>query len=118
MELVDGEPLDRVLDQECALALGQALEIGIQVLDGRRAAHEAGIASHLVERAEVFAAADGLARNLLEGGPDAARAMKTFLNELDGSLDDEMLDRAAQVSADVIASDETQARLRHMFGDR
>ena len=80
------------------------------------AAHANGIVSHLVERDEISACADALAAELLTGPPHAMQAMKTLLNDLDGSMLDEPLDRAAAVSADVIAHRETQARLRELFG--
>jgi len=81
-----------------------------------RDAHEAGIVSHLVERETLEATADELAARLLTAGVYASTAMKEFLNELDGSVDDDLLDRAATVSADVIASSETQERLAKLFG--
>ena len=46
----------------------------------------------------------------------AMNEMKAFLNEFDDSTSDAMLDRAATVSADVIAHPDTQARLRELFG--
>ncbi len=58
-----------------------------------------------------------LARTLTEAGTLASRTTKTWLNELDGSLEDAALDKAADLSADVIASDEAQTRLRSLFGD-
>lgn len=79
-----------------------------------RAAWETGIVTHLVDAAELETAAADLAGKLRKGGPGAMRAMKALLNDLDGSLENEMLDRAAGVSADVIASKETQARLAEL----
>ena len=70
-----------------------------------------GIATHLAERDGLDGAVSALVDHLLTAGPHAATAMKRFLNELDGSLDDEMLDRAAAVSAEVIAHRETQEKL-------
>ena len=77
---------------------------------------ERGLASHLVDRDRLGPEAEALARSLAEGGILATRTTKSWLNELDGSLDDAVLDRAADLSADVIASEEAQARLRALFG--
>ncbi len=52
---------------------------------------------------------------LREAGPAAIGTTKRWLNELDGSLDDAVFDRAADLSADVIAGAEAQARLRRAF---
>ncbi|MCP3906180.1 MAG: enoyl-CoA hydratase/isomerase family protein [Planctomycetes bacterium] len=79
-------------------------------------AHAAGIVTHLVALDELDDAADELAGHLCEGGRYAMSAMKDFLNELDDSLSDAMLDRAQHVSADVIACGETQEKLRELFG--
>ncbi len=79
------------------------------------AAAAAGIVTHLVEADALETACAELAAALCKGGPEANRTMKAFLNELDGSRDDPMLDRAAEVSARVIASAETQARLERLL---
>ncbi|MBT8485999.1 MAG: enoyl-CoA hydratase/isomerase family protein, partial [Phycisphaerae bacterium] len=80
-------------------------------------AFDAGIATGLHPVTTLPEESVTLAQHLAQGGPHAMRAMKRFLNELDGSDEDGMLDRAARVSADVIAHPETQARLRERFGD-
>ncbi len=82
-----------------------------------QAAYDMGLVSHLAPRGDLPAAASRLAADLALAGPGAVRALKSFLNELDDSTADEVLDRAAAVSADVIASDETQERLTRMFGE-
>jgi methylglutaconyl-CoA hydratase len=71
----------------------------------------------LVPRDELEAAARSLAADLSKGGQHAMAVTKQWLNELDGSLDDAPLARGADCSAEVIASDEAQRRLRHLFGD-
>ncbi len=78
--------------------------------------YERGLASHLADRDRLDAEAETLARSLAEGGVLATRTTKSWLNELDGSLEDAVLDRAAELSAEVIASEEAQARLRALFG--
>lgn len=78
--------------------------------------YERGLATHLADRDHLEAEVVKLARSLTEAGVLASRTTKTWLNELDGSLEDAALDRAADLSADVIASAEAQARLRALFG--
>lgn len=77
---------------------------------------EAGLATHLVERDQLEATCLEIARSLGKGGRAAIAVTKHWLNELDGSLDDAVLDKAAELSAKVIASDEAQNRLRELFG--
>ena len=38
-----------------------------------------------------------------------------WLNELDGSFDDEQLSKGAEISAELIQTEEAQARLRTLF---
>ena len=40
---------------------------------------------------------------------------KKWLNELDGSLDDDVLRRAADLSAEIIAGEEAQTRLKPLY---
>ena len=77
---------------------------------------EAGIATHLCEAGELEATAAALAKCLVGGGPKALAATKAWLNQLDGSDDDAVLDKAAEISAAIIAGDEAQSRLRAIFG--
>ena len=77
---------------------------------------EAGIATHLCEAGELEATAAALAKRLVGGGPKALAATKAWLNQLDGSDDDAVLDKAAEISAAIIAGDEAQSRLRAIFG--
>ncbi len=79
--------------------------------------YDRGLASHLVELDQLDAQVMNLAQSLTEAGTLASKTTKTWLNELDGSLEDAVLDRAADLSAEVIASEEAQARLRALFGD-
>ena len=80
-------------------------------------AYDMGLVSHLASRGDLPTVARRLADDLALGGPGATRSLKSLLNELDDSTADDVLDRAAAVSADVIASDETQERLTRMFGE-
>ena len=78
--------------------------------------HELGLATHLVSREKLEASALELARDLSAGGREALAVTKHWLNELDGSMEDAVLDKAAELSARVIASDDAQKRLRQLFG--
>jgi methylglutaconyl-CoA hydratase len=79
---------------------------------------EAGLATHLCAADELDATVTGLARRLAGGGPNALATTKRWLNELDGSMDDAVLDRAAELSAQIIAGTEAQERLRKAFAGR
>lgn len=75
----------------------------------------AGLATHLVASDELDSAAHDLAGKLAKGGPRALAATKQWLNELDGSLDDELLNKGADISAELIQGEEAQTRLRSIF---
>ncbi len=76
---------------------------------------EAGLATHLCSVEDLPTAVDTFALNLAAGGRDALATTKRWLNELDGSLDDAVLQKAADLSADIIAADEAQTRLRPLY---
>ena len=80
-----------------------------------QAGYEAGLATHLVEQDELDDKASELAAKLAKGGPHAMAVTKRWLNELDNSMDDATLEKAWKLSAEVIAGDEAQSRLRPMF---
>jgi len=84
-------------------------------LSGTEAASK-GLVDELVPEPELEMAVTLLAKKLAGGGPDAIAVTKQWLNELDGSIDAAMLDRGAALSAEVIAGEEAQARLRPFFG--
>ncbi|MDZ4830092.1 MAG: enoyl-CoA hydratase/isomerase family protein [Phycisphaerae bacterium] len=75
----------------------------------------AGLATHLVPLEDLDSAVSSLATRLAGGGPNALAATKRWLNELDGSNDDAVLDKAAEISAAIIAGDEAQSRLLTLF---
>lgn len=80
-------------------------------------AFEVGIVDRVVPtREELDRAADDIAARLATGGPNALRATKDLLNELDGSLDIEIGKKAAELSARVLATPEAQAMLRAKVG--
>jgi methylglutaconyl-CoA hydratase len=76
---------------------------------------EAGLATHLVPLDRLDETVVQLAKRLCTGGPKALAATKRWLNELDGSDDDAILDKAAEISATIIAGDEAQGRLKAIF---
>ena len=79
---------------------------------------DAGLATHLCPLAELDATVAQLAARLRTGGPNALAVTKRWLNELDGSNEDSVLDRAAELSAQIIAGAEAQERLRKAFAGR
>lgn len=96
----------------------RAVAVGGAVLDGAGAVR-AGLATHCAaDAASVPAEAEVLAARLCEKGPRALRTTKRWLNELDGSNEDAVIDRAADLSAQVIAGAEAQERLRRAFAGR
>jgi len=77
---------------------------------------KAGLASHLVPRDQLESVTLDFARKLLKGGSHAMSVTKRWLNELDGSMEDAPFEKAAELSAQVIAGEEAQTRLRKIFG--
>jgi len=78
---------------------------------------ETGLASHVVEASKLESATLEFAGKLAKGGPHAMAVTKQWLNELDGSMEDACFDKAAELSAQVIAGEEAQTRLRAIFGN-
>jgi methylglutaconyl-CoA hydratase len=76
----------------------------------------AGLATHLCDLEELPSAVNDFALTLTRGGKNAMATSKRWLNELDGSLEDDVLLKAADLSADIIAGEEAQARLKPLFG--
>ena len=77
-----------------------------------------GLVDRVVPREELDDVVMTMARDLAKGGRDAIAVTKQWVNELDGSIDNEMLSRGAGLSAQVIAGDEAQLRLRPLFGPK
>ena len=78
---------------------------------------DAGLATHLVPQDQLDSATLEFARKLPTGGQHAMAVTKRWLNELDGSMDDAPLNKAAELSAQVIAGEEAQMRLRRIYGE-
>ena len=76
---------------------------------------ESGLATHICEKSDLVQAVDAFAANLARGGKEALATTKHWLNELDGSLEDEIIQKAADLSAEIIAGEEAQARLSLLY---
>lgn len=76
----------------------------------------AGLATHLVDLEGLADATINFAKELARGDRHALTVTKAWLNRLDHSDDDAMLDLAADLSAEIIMSNEAQARLRKIRG--
>jgi methylglutaconyl-CoA hydratase len=85
-------------------------------LSGQQAAQINLVTQSLPTIEELDHAVAALTTSLSKAGPDALRATKALLNELDGSDNDQVLIRGAQLSAEVLASEDAQQRLRARFG--
>lgn len=100
------------LQQMIGPGAARTLLMNGELVDGE-AAHRFGLATHLVERDEdVPSAAQSLAERIAGHGPHALRVTKAWLNELDGSLDDDLFDAPAEDSAMLGSGDEAAAMLR------
>ena len=98
------------------LGAGRARQVLLAggTMTGTRA-HEVGLLTHLVERDALQSEAIAFATNLAKGGPSAMAATKNWLNELDGSMRDAELDKAARISAEIVQGEEALTRLRKIF---
>lgn len=82
------------------------------LMSGREACAR-GLVNQSVSTAdELDGAVEAIAQRIASGGAAALRATKELLNELDGSADRDVADRAAKLSASVIATSEAQDSLR------
>ena len=89
-----------------------------QLIDGR-AAHRQGLVHHLTNDDEaVLAKAIKMCQQLTEQSPQALRVTKHWLNELDGSLDDDLFDGPRDGSTEIAESDEALGRLREFWAKR
>lgn len=74
-----------------------------------------GMVDQLHSQDQLEQATLDLAHELAAGGQQAMAVTKQWLNELDGSMDDEPSLAGARLSAQVIAGSEAQERLRSIF---
>jgi methylglutaconyl-CoA hydratase len=92
----------------------RAMLLGGGTMTGQ-AGYEAGLATHLAGREELDTATTDLARGLARGGRRALAVTKQWLNELDGPLDEQVAERGATLSAEVIAGEEARERLQRFL---
>jgi len=89
----------------------RALTMSGELIDGV-AAHRLGLATHITASSEsVMAEARAHAATLAKKGPHALRVTKGWINELDGSLDDNRFDPVALHSSQQTAHQETRELL-------
>ncbi len=79
-------------------------------------AYDIGLATHLCPADQLDAMVQKIAANLATGGAHAMTVTKRWLNELDGSNEQPVFEKAWKLSADVIAGEEAQQRLRKLYG--
>lgn len=103
-----------------AIGAGPARRILLQggTLSGLQA-HNLGLASHMAPKEELDAATDDIASRLSAAGPQALRATKALLNELEAGEEQRLyalVRKGAHISAEVIAGPEAQSRLSAIYG--
>jgi methylglutaconyl-CoA hydratase len=100
----------------CPAVPARRLLLAGGTLTGKQAAEINLVTQSLPTIEDLDHAVAALTTSLAKAGPDALRATKALLNELDGSDSDQVLIRGAQLSAQVLASEDAQQRLRERFG--
>lgn len=80
-----------------------------------QSALEIGLIDELAAQEALSGRTNEFAQKLALGGQKALSITKHWLNELEGSLVDESFEQAAQISAEVIAGEEAQNRLKQIF---
>lgn len=68
MELLDGEPLDKVIAQNGRAAVGEVLAIGAQLGEALRYAHGVGVVHRDIKPSNIMLAADGRSIKILDFG--------------------------------------------------
>ncbi|MEC9374258.1 MAG: enoyl-CoA hydratase/isomerase family protein [Planctomycetota bacterium] len=86
-------------------------------MSGERA-HQLGLATALADRGDLESAVRGAADRLAAAGPNALRATKAWMNELQPLDLPEKVRRGAVISAEVVTSEEARASLRKAFAAR
>ncbi|MDF1810064.1 MAG: enoyl-CoA hydratase/isomerase family protein [Phycisphaerales bacterium] len=82
------------------------------VMSGRDG-FDIGLVDYLSEtRDELDELTESIAQRLSTGGPKALSATKKLLNTIDGSQNDELVRKGAEISATVLATPEAQAALK------
>ena len=106
------------LQQAIGSGGARSLLMSGELIDGS-AAHRQGLVHHLVNEDEaVLGKAAAMCHQLTEQSPQALRVTKHWLNELDGSLDDDLFDGPRDGSAEITTGDEALGRLREAWSKR
>lgn len=95
MELLEGKPLDRALAERGAFEIADVLDIGIQLADALRYAHELGIIHRDIKPANIVMSEDGRTIKLLDFGiarvaedrssPELAETLQTQIGQVLGT---------------------------------
>ncbi len=100
------------LHQAAGKGPARTMMLGGELIDGATA-HAIGLAGQLSrDDASVLSDAMKLAGTIAGYSPEAIRATKAWLNELDGSLDDRRFDGPSADSASLADTDEARRTLR------
>ncbi len=106
------------LQQVVGSGPARAMLMGGEIIDGGEA-HRLGLVSHLVDDdTQTGPAADEIAERIAGHGPRALRETKWWLNELDGSMDDERFVGPALASGLLVEGDEAVSMLADFWADR
>lgn len=100
-------------------AVGAATARRILLQGGTMTGHRAwelGLVAHCVPKEELDQAVEDAAARLAAAGPNALRATKSLLNELDGDALAAAVRKGAVLSAEVIGGEEAQRMLRAVLG--
>lgn len=101
------------------IGAGRARQILLSggLMSGQQA-FDIGIVNVVVPtRGDLDAAATETSERLAKGGPNALRATKALLNDLDHSLNEDLGKRAAALSAQVLSTPEAQEMLRRKLAE-
>ena len=104
------------LIQKIGAGKARSLLIRGGTMNGQEA-QELGLVDQLHPADALEGATTELAHALSKGGREAIAVTKRWLNELDGSCEDAAPEKAAELSAQVIAGQEAQERLKSLYGD-
>ena len=76
-----------------------------------------GLSTHIIKQEELEQSTTDFACNLKKGCSNAMQITKNWLNKLDGSLNQEAMSEAAELSAQVIQTKDAQERLKKLYGN-
>lgn len=106
------------LQQAIGSGAARSLLMGGELIDGKTA-HRLGLVHHLVDKDdEVLAKANELCETLAKQSQQALRVTKKWLNELDGSDDDDLFDGPRDGSAEISQSEEAAELLDKFWANK